>query len=92
MTTVLATGALGVIGNHLTALLDEANASISTGDHTLKILALPDVLTIGKLRVEARARGEGIANVSEVGYVQLPPEELEATRAAWAEASGRSAD
>jgi phosphate transport system substrate-binding protein len=31
---------------------------------------------------------EGIANVSEVGYVQLPAEELEATRAAWAEASG----
>jgi phosphate transport system substrate-binding protein len=31
---------------------------------------------------------EGIANVSEVGYVQLPAEELEATRAAWTEASG----
>jgi phosphate transport system substrate-binding protein len=31
---------------------------------------------------------EGIANVSDVGYVQLPAEELEATRAAWAEASG----
>jgi phosphate transport system substrate-binding protein len=31
---------------------------------------------------------EGIANVSEVGYVQLPAEELEATRSAWAEASG----
>jgi phosphate transport system substrate-binding protein len=35
---------------------------------------------------------EGIANVSDVGYVQLPPEELEATRAAWAEASGMSAE
>lgn len=32
---------------------------------------------------------EGMANVSEVGYVQLPAEELEETRAAWAEASGR---
>jgi phosphate transport system substrate-binding protein len=31
---------------------------------------------------------EGIANVSEVGYVQMPAEDLEATRAAWAEASG----
>ncbi len=44
--------------------LAEANASISTGDHTIKILALPDILTVGKLRVEARARGEGIAKVS----------------------------
>jgi phosphate transport system substrate-binding protein len=32
---------------------------------------------------------EGIANVSEVGYVQLPAEELEATRAAWLAATGR---
>jgi phosphate transport system substrate-binding protein len=31
---------------------------------------------------------EGMAKVSEVGYVQLPAEELEATRAAWTEASG----
>jgi phosphate transport system substrate-binding protein len=31
---------------------------------------------------------DGIANVSEVGYVQLPAEELEATRAAWAAATG----
>lgn len=31
---------------------------------------------------------EGIANVVEVGYVGLPAEELEDTRAAWAEASG----
>jgi phosphate transport system substrate-binding protein len=29
---------------------------------------------------------EGMAWVSERGYVQLPPEELEETRAAWAEA------
>jgi phosphate transport system substrate-binding protein len=35
---------------------------------------------------------EGIANAAEVGYVQLPPEELEETRAAWAEASGMSAE
>ena len=31
---------------------------------------------------------EGIAKVSEVGYVQLPADEVEATRAAWAEATG----
>ncbi len=31
---------------------------------------------------------EGLANVSEVGYVQLPADELEATRAAWAAATG----
>ncbi|MEE8523061.1 MAG: VWA domain-containing protein, partial [Thermoanaerobaculia bacterium] len=42
----------------------EANASISTGDHTIKILALPDILTVGRLRVEARTRGEGIAKVA----------------------------
>jgi phosphate transport system substrate-binding protein len=35
---------------------------------------------------------EGIANATEVGYVTLPPEELEETRAAWAEASGMSAE
>lgn len=44
--------------------LDEANASISTGDHTIKILTLPDTLSVGKLRVGARARGEGIAKVA----------------------------
>ena len=42
----------------------EANASISTGDHTIKILALPDILTVGRLRVEARARGDGIDKVA----------------------------
>jgi VWFA-related protein len=44
--------------------LSEANASISTGDHSIKILALPDILTVGKLRVQARTRGEGIERVS----------------------------
>ncbi len=44
--------------------LAEANASISTGDHTIKILALPDILTVGKLRVEARTQGEGIKRVA----------------------------
>ena len=34
---------------------------------------------------------EGMAKVSEVGYVQMPAEEIEATRAAWAEASGMAA-
>lgn len=32
---------------------------------------------------------EGIAKVTEVGYVALPAEELEATRAAWMAATGR---
>jgi phosphate transport system substrate-binding protein len=32
---------------------------------------------------------EGIGDVAEVGYVALPAEELEATRAAWAAATGR---
>jgi Ca-activated chloride channel homolog len=44
--------------------LDEANASIATGDQTIKIAALPEGLRIGKLRVEARTRGEGIARVT----------------------------
>ena len=35
---------------------------------------------------------EGMAKVAEVGYVQMPAEEIEATRAAWAEASGMSAE
>lgn len=44
--------------------LDEANATISTGDHSIRILALPDVLTVGKIRVGAKVRGEGIAKVA----------------------------
>jgi phosphate transport system substrate-binding protein len=32
---------------------------------------------------------DGIAKAADVGYVPLPAEELEATRAAWAEATGR---
>ena len=35
---------------------------------------------------------EGIANVSEVGYVAISAADLEATRAAWAEASGMGAE
>ncbi len=42
----------------------EANASISTGDHTVKILSLPEVLTVGHIRVNARVRGDGIARVA----------------------------
>ena len=44
--------------------LDEANDSIATGDHTVKILALPDQLSVGQLRVRANAQGEGIARVA----------------------------
>ena len=42
----------------------EANASISTGDHVIEIAPPPDELLVGKLRVLARARGEGIARVA----------------------------
>jgi phosphate transport system substrate-binding protein len=35
---------------------------------------------------------EGIAKVAEVGYVSLAADDLEATRAAWAEASGMAAE
>ena len=35
---------------------------------------------------------EGMAKVAEVGYVQLPADEVEATRAAWSEASGMAAE
>lgn len=44
--------------------LDEANQSISTGDHTIKIVGVPDRLQVGKLRVKARVRGEGVARVA----------------------------
>ncbi len=42
----------------------EANASISTGDHTIKIMSLPEVLTVGHIRVGAQIRGDGIARVA----------------------------
>ncbi len=54
----------GTSPTHFAQQLVEANASISTGDHTIKILALPDILTVGRLRVEARVRGEGIKRVA----------------------------
>ena len=44
--------------------LIEANATISTGDHSIKILALPSLLSVGNLRVTVRTRGEGIARVA----------------------------
>lgn len=47
-----------------TSRLAEANATISTGDHTIKIMALPDTLATGNLRVSARTRGDGIAKVA----------------------------
>lgn len=46
------------------ARLAEANASISTGDHVVEIVGLPETLAVGPLRVQARARGEGIAAVA----------------------------
>ncbi len=44
--------------------LVEANATIATGEHSIKIMSLPDLLMVGKLRVLARTRGEGIAKVA----------------------------
>ena len=54
----------GEVPTYLADRLSEANASISTGDHTIRILSLPDVLQVGRTRVEARTRGEGIARVA----------------------------
>lgn len=44
--------------------LDEANASIATGDHTVRILSLPEHLAVGQLRVRAQAKGKGIDRVA----------------------------
>lgn len=46
------------------AQLAEANASIATGDQTLRILPLPSRLLVGNVRVEAHPRGDGIARVA----------------------------
>ena len=46
------------------ARLGEANASISTGDHVVELLPMPDMLSVGKLRVMAKAKGEDIARVA----------------------------
>ncbi len=56
----------GVVGElkMLDDRLEEANSSIATGDHTIRILPLPHVLSVGRLRVRAEARGEGIARVA----------------------------
>ncbi len=46
------------------AVLQEANASLSSGDQSIKIAPLREGLQLGKVRVEARTRGEGIAKVA----------------------------
>ncbi|MEM9556571.1 MAG: VWA domain-containing protein [Acidobacteriota bacterium] len=46
------------------ALFDEANSSLGTGDHAVRILPLGDTLRVGRLRIEARTRGEGIDRVA----------------------------
>ncbi len=48
----------------LVSRLGEANAQIATGDHSIHLQRLPSVLTVGKVRVTAQARGEGIARVA----------------------------
>ena len=57
----------------------------STASATTASLAL---LIVSKPFVDYYLSDEGIANVEGAGYVALAPEALEATRAAWAEASG----
>ena len=42
----------------------EANAALSEGDHTIKILPSPEELHVGRLRVEAIAKGPKIARVA----------------------------
>ncbi len=64
LATPTLTDADGRPRSSFTQRLAEANASISTGDHAIKILPPPDTLTVGKLRVKARVRGEGIAKVA----------------------------
>ncbi len=44
--------------------LAEANAALTSGDQTIRILSPPDGLVTGKLRVEALTTGPGIAKVS----------------------------
>ena len=46
------------------AQLVEANASISTGDHAVKIRPVPAQLLTGPLRVEATVRGVGVKKVT----------------------------
>ena len=46
------------------AQLVEANASISTGDHAVKIRPVPAELLTGPLRVEATVRGAGVHKVT----------------------------
>jgi len=48
----------------LLAPLDEANATIDAGDHTVRLIPPPDDLHIGVLRVLAEAEGEGISKVA----------------------------
>lgn len=57
-------GAAEDLSGDLRQALAEANASISTGDHAVKLRPLPAVLQVGKLRVDATVRGEGIDKVT----------------------------
>lgn len=44
-------------------LLAEANATLSSGDWSVRLLPPPPGLTVGNVRVEARVKGEGIGRV-----------------------------
>lgn len=46
------------------AALAEANAAIRSDDHTLRLLAPPENLLTGRVRVDATTQGEGISKVS----------------------------
>ncbi|HEX2223054.1 MAG TPA: VWA domain-containing protein, partial [Thermoanaerobaculia bacterium] len=45
-------------------VLAEANAAVRSEDHTLRLLAPPENLLTGKVRVDATTQGEGISKVS----------------------------
>lgn len=45
-------------------LLAEANADLALGDHSIQVLAPQSALMVGRLRVEALTRGEGIERVN----------------------------
>lgn len=44
-------------------LLQEANAALASGDHSVRLLPPPPGLTVGNVRVEARVKGEGVERV-----------------------------
>jgi len=44
-------------------LLGEANATLTAGDHSIRLLPPPPQLTVGNVRIEARTKGDDIGRV-----------------------------